>query len=226
MKGTLTMRLSALKPLISTWKSEKINPCSPEAQSHETESGEEQKRMQWKLDSSIPLAPEENQAIDWTHHSRKRLTIIPPTYIGFYEEKSHIYSLSPLIRMSLKSNHKREVRRYRLRSEHCFRQENPSLTYALRQTKPSGQVQYNGCCLPLRLCQHRGFHSTRRRKPFYETIKTNSKEPVFNKDLVFQAGSSSYAPSHSIYFDLCRSYSQSFGEGTKASLTVTPTSAS
>jgi len=122
------------------------------------------------------------------HISRKRLTIIPPTYIGFYEEKSHIYSLSPLIRMSLKSNHKREVRRYRLRSEHCFRQENPSLTYALRQTKPSGQVQYNGCCLPLRLCQHRGFHSSRRRKPFYETIKTNSKEPVLNKDLVFQAG--------------------------------------
>ena len=67
MKGTLTMRLSALNPLISTWKSEKRNPCSPEAQSHETESGEEQKRMQWKLDSSIPLAPEENQAIDWTH---------------------------------------------------------------------------------------------------------------------------------------------------------------
>jgi len=52
-----------------------------------------------------------------------------------------------------------------------------------------------------------------------------SKEPVLNKDLVFQAGSSSYTRSHSIDFDLCRSYSQSFGEGTKASLTVTPTSA-
>jgi len=33
-----------------------------------------------------------------------------------------------------------------------------------------------------------------------------SKDPVLNKDLVLKAGSSSYTPSHSIYFDLCRSY--------------------